>query len=51
MEAPDAGRMLSLYEKAAAIYRRQGLDLNASSAGCVRGAGFSAIKDVYNFGL
>jgi radical SAM protein (TIGR04043 family) len=51
MEAPDAARMLSLYEKAAAIYRRHSLDLNASKAGCVRGGGFSAIKDIYNFGV
>ena len=42
--------MLSLYAKASTIYRRHGLDLNASSAGCVRGGGFSAIKDVNNFG-
>jgi radical SAM protein (TIGR04043 family) len=51
LEAPDAARMLSLYKKAAAVYRRHGLDPNASSAGCVRGGGFSAIKDVYNFGV
>jgi radical SAM protein (TIGR04043 family) len=51
MVAPDAGRMLSLYQRAAAIFRAHGLDPNASSAGCVRGGGFSAIKDVYNFGV
>jgi radical SAM protein (TIGR04043 family) len=50
MASPDAGRMLSLYEKAAGIFHRHGLDPNASTAGCVRGGGFSAIKDVYNFG-
>ncbi|OGO19395.1 MAG: hypothetical protein A2144_07940 [Chloroflexi bacterium RBG_16_50_9] len=49
MAAPEADRMLSLYEKASAIYRKHGLNLNASTAGCVRGGGFSGIKDVYNF--
>lgn len=50
MEAPDAERMLSLYERAAAIYEKYGLDLCVSRAGCVRGGGFSAIKDVARFG-
>ncbi len=51
MEAPSADRMLSLYEQAAAIYVKHGLDLCASRAGCVRGSGFSAIKDVARFGV
>ena len=51
MESPGADRMLSLYEQAVAIYRKQGLDLFASRAGCVRGGGFSAIKEVARFGL
>ncbi len=50
MEAPSADRMISLYEKAVAIYRKYGLDLCACQAGCVRGGGFSAIKDVARFG-
>jgi len=50
MEAPSADRMLSLYEQAAAIYEKYGLDLCACRAGCVRGSGFSAIKDVARFG-
>ena len=51
MTAPGADRMLSLYSRAVAIYERYGLDLNACQAGCVRGGGFSAIKDVANFGI
>jgi biotin synthase-related radical SAM superfamily protein len=51
MEAPSADRMLSLYERAVAIYKKHGLDLYASQAGCVRGGGFSAIKDVARFGV
>jgi biotin synthase-related radical SAM superfamily protein len=51
MEAPDADRMLALYEKAAAIYEKYGLDICACRAGCVRGGGFSAIKDVARFGV
>jgi radical SAM protein (TIGR04043 family) len=50
MEPPDADRMLSLYSQAVAIYERHGLDLCASQAGCVRGGGFSALKDVARFG-
>jgi len=50
MGAPDADRMLSLYERAAAIYEKYGLDLCVSQAGCVHGGGFSAIKDVARFG-
>ncbi len=50
MDSPGADRMLSLYERAAAIYEKLGLDLYASQAGCVRGGGFSAIKDVARFG-
>ncbi len=51
MEAPSADRMLSLYEQAVAVYEKHGLDLCASQAGCVRGSGFSAIKDVARFGI
>lgn len=51
IEAPTADSMLLLYEKAAEIYERYGLDLCASGAGCVRGGGFSAIKDVARFGV
>jgi biotin synthase-related radical SAM superfamily protein len=50
MEAPDADRVLFLYERAAAIYEKHGLDIFACRAGCVRGGGFSAIKDVARFG-
>ncbi len=50
MEAPGADRMISLYEQAVGIYRKHGLDLCACKAGCVRGGGFSAIKDVARFG-
>jgi hypothetical protein len=51
MEAPGADRMLPLYLQAAAIYEKHGLDLGACRAGCVRGGGFSAIKDVARFGV
>ena len=51
MEPPSADRMLSLYYQAVAIYQIYGLDLNACRAGCVRGGGFSAIKDMANFGI
>ncbi|MFA5309425.1 MAG: radical SAM protein [Dehalococcoidales bacterium] len=47
---PSADRMLNLYEKAAAIHKKYGLDMCACTAGCVRGGGFSAIKDVTRFG-
>lgn len=50
MSAPGADSMISLYEQAVAIYEKHGLDLGASRAGCVRGGGFSAIKDVARFG-
>jgi len=50
MEPPGADRMISLYSKAVAIYEKHGLDLCACQAGCVRGGGFSAIKDVARFG-
>jgi radical SAM protein (TIGR04043 family) len=50
MAPPSADRMLILYEKAAGIYQKYGLDLCACTAGCVRGGGFSAIKDVARFG-
>ncbi|MBN1177241.1 MAG: hypothetical protein JXA51_06135 [Dehalococcoidales bacterium] len=51
MEAPTADRMLALYERAANIYEKYGLDIRACRAGCVRGGGFSAIKDVARFGI
>jgi len=50
MEPPSADRMILLYERAVGIYQKYGLDLRASRAGCVRGGGFSAIKDVARFG-
>ena len=43
--------MLPLYEKAAEIHKRYSLDMCACGAGCVRGSGFSAIKDVSRFGV
>lgn len=51
MDAPDAARTVSLYWQAAEIYEKHGLDLCASQAGCVRGGGFSAIKDIARFGV
>ena len=51
MVPPSADRMLTLYEKAAGIYQKHSLDLCACTAGCVRGGGFSAIKDVARFGV
>ena len=51
MQPPAADRMLLLYEKAAELYRKYGLDLCSCTAGCVRGGGFSAIKDVARFGI
>ncbi len=51
MAAPEADRMLSLYAQAVGIYEKYGLDLCVSRAGCVRGGGFSAIKDVARFGI
>jgi biotin synthase-related radical SAM superfamily protein len=51
MDAPSAERMLSLYEKAVRIYDKYGLNLCLSQSGCVRGGGFSAIKDVARFGI
>ena len=51
MDAPTAERMLSLYEQAVRIYEKYGLNLDASQSGCVRGGGFSAIKDVARFGV
>jgi radical SAM protein (TIGR04043 family) len=50
MEPPSADRMILLYERAVGIYQKYGLNLCASSAGCVRGGGFSAIKDVARLG-
>ncbi|MFC1941694.1 radical SAM protein [Chloroflexota bacterium] len=50
MDSPTATRMLSLYQQAVAIYEKYGLDLCACQAGCVRGSGFSAIKDMARFG-
>jgi radical SAM protein (TIGR04043 family) len=51
MESPSADRMISLYEQVIAIYEKHGLNLCACQAGCVRGGGFSAIKDVARFGI
>jgi hypothetical protein len=51
MDAPSPERMLYLYEHAVGIYRKYGLDLCSSQSGCVRGGGFSAIKDVAKFGV
>jgi radical SAM protein (TIGR04043 family) len=51
MTPPAAARMLALYEKAAAIHRKYNLDMESSTAGCIRGGGFSAIKDVARFGI
>lgn len=51
METPSADQMLSLYKRAVAIYEKNGLDLGTCRAGCVRGGGFSAIKDVARFGI
>jgi biotin synthase-related radical SAM superfamily protein len=51
MAPPGADRMLALYEKAVGIYRKHGLDMCGCTAGCVRGGGFSAIKDVARFGV
>lgn len=51
MESPGPERMISLYERAVRIYEKWGLDLCASRAGCVRGGGFSAIKDIARFGV
>jgi len=51
MDSPGADRMLFLYEKAVAIYERYGLDICACQSGCVRGGGFSAIKDVARYGV
>jgi biotin synthase-related radical SAM superfamily protein len=48
---PGAERMLALYEKAAEIHRKYNLDMCACTAGCIRGGGFSAIKDVARFGV
>ena len=47
---PSAGRMLDLYRKASDIHRKHGLDMYACTAGCVKGGGFSGIKDVARFG-
>lgn len=51
MPPPSADRMLRLYEKAVGIFQKHGLDMCACTAGCVRGGGFSAIKDVARFGV
>jgi radical SAM protein (TIGR04043 family) len=51
MTPPAADRMLALYEKAVDIHRKYDLDMCASTAGCIRGGGFSAIKDVARFGI
>jgi radical SAM protein (TIGR04043 family) len=51
MEPPHYERMLYLYQSAADIYTKYGLDLWASRAGCARGGAFSAIKEVSKFGV
>ncbi len=51
MQPPKADRMLALYEKAAEIQQKYNLDMCACTAGCIRGGGFSAIKDVVRFGI
>ena len=51
MEPPDYERMLYLYENAVNIYRKHGLDLWATKAGCAKGGAFSAIKEVDKFGI
>lgn len=51
MEPPHYERMLYLYQSAANIYAKYGLDLWASRAGCARGGAFSAIKEVSKFGI
>ncbi len=51
MNPPDYERMLFLYENAINIYKKYGLDLWASRAGCARGGAFSAIKEVDKFGI
>ncbi len=50
-QPPSAERMLSLYEKSVRIMQKYDLDLCASAAGCIRGGGFSAIKEVARFGV
>jgi radical SAM protein (TIGR04043 family) len=50
-QPPAADRMLHLYEESVQIMQKHGLDLCASAAGCIRGGGFSAIKDVARFGV
>jgi biotin synthase-related radical SAM superfamily protein len=51
MDPPDYERMLYLYDKAVNIYKKYGLDLWASKAGCARGGAFSTIKEVDRFGV
>jgi radical SAM protein (TIGR04043 family) len=51
MDAPTAERMISIYEQAVSLYEKYGLDIDVSQSGCVRGGGFSAIKDVARFGV
>lgn len=51
MQPPSSDRMLKLYERAVDIYRKYNLDLCACTAGCIKGGGFSAIKDVAIFGV
>ena len=50
-QPPCSDRMLGLYEKSVKIMQNYGLDLCASAAGCIRGGGFSAIKEVARFGV
>ena len=51
MQPPSADRMLNLYKRAVEIYQKYDLDLCACTSGCIRGGGFSAIKDVARFGI
>jgi radical SAM protein (TIGR04043 family) len=51
MDAPPSQRMISLYEQAIQIYDRYNLNIFACKSGCVRGGGFSAIKDIARFGV
>lgn len=48
---PGAERMLRLYHNSVNIFHNYGLDLCSVKAGCIRGGGFSAIKDVARFGI
>jgi len=51
MEPPHYVRMLHLYEEAINIYKKYGLDIWASQAGCARGGAFSGLKEVSRYGI